>query len=353
MASHRSLHPRYPDLAEILDKAIARLLLNPDTADVSLESLQILLLYAQWMPCGQDSTANTSASPMAFRNRYNDFSAWAVLGLAARYAKLLNIEQHISRAFAFRTDSLHKRYDDEDVSRLRVYNNLLTCDFNLMLSSGLPTSIDPAPAINVNSVFEKSREMQYPEDARIAALVRLVSLTHRATKSTHETSDRKLDIRSLRKLNLDLEDWEEFHLKCLDHTPSQHNRMPFTSARWYRLALNSACLGPLLSSTAERSSQRIPSSLLEPLDVSLTAAAHIILEITSCGEKYVHQVKSQDPSSLPSGVLCADEDACEHFQFAVDSTWISHTFAVFFLLLCFVRGVIDGTIRMATMEMLK
>jgi len=42
------------------------------------------------------------------------------------------------------------------------------------------------------------------------------------------------------------------------------------------------------------------------------------------------------------GHFYADASAIKRLYYAVDSTWISQTFAVTFLVLCYVRGTIDG-----------
>jgi hypothetical protein len=47
-------HPMLDELTALLDKAISRLLLRPTAADVSLDTVRVLLLYVQWMPFNQD-----------------------------------------------------------------------------------------------------------------------------------------------------------------------------------------------------------------------------------------------------------------------------------------------------------
>lgn len=50
----------------------------------------------------------------------------------------------------------------------------------------------------------------------------------------------------------------------------------------------------------------------------------------------------QDPATVPEGGFQMDWIARESLHHAVDSTWISHTFAVTFLVLCYVRNIVDG-----------
>jgi len=56
----------------------------------------------------------------------------------------------------------------------------------------------------------------------------------------------------------------------------------------------------------------------------------------------VWNIDSQISETFPEGPFDVDEDALKRLYYAVDSTWITHTFAVVFLVLCFIRGVIDG-----------
>ena len=51
----------------------------------------------------------------------------------------------------------------------------------------------------------------------------------------------------------------------------------------------------------------------------------------------------RDPTTFPEGGFQIGWDARESLHHAVDSTWISHTFAVTFLVLCYARHIVDGT----------
>lgn len=167
----------------------------------------MLLLYAQWMPSTRededelDSGENLSRSPSS---RYNEISAWAVLGLALRYATLLGLERSAIAPFREHTKDPSKY----DVSRLRVWYNLLTCNFNLMLTSGLPASVDPALSVQVAQTFNSHSRTQYPGDVRVTALVELVGFVYRAMCSCGDISGRRLQAHSLQKLNKELDSWE-------------------------------------------------------------------------------------------------------------------------------------------------
>ncbi|KAJ6155520.1 hypothetical protein N7470_006086 [Penicillium chermesinum] len=220
---HDAVHSRSDELVSLLDKAVSSLLLRPTPSDVTLDSIRVLLLYAQWMPYSKEEEEELTASaPRTLRSRYNEISAGAVLGLAMRYA--------------------------------------------------------------------------------------------------FELSDDGVNI-------------------CTEGTQSSHNQLPFNSVRWYRLSLNSASLTPLLSSQEPDDSVR--ESLFQPLNVSLSAAAQILISLSTFGSEYVWQVDSEISSTFPAGTLHADPFAIEKLYYGVDSTWISHTFAVTFLVICYIRGIID------------
>lgn len=192
----------------MLDQAVSKLLLRPTPTDVSLDSVLVLLLYAQWMPCNwgnesNESTINTGATGPP-NSRYNEVSAWAVLGLALRYALLLGLDRAAIAPFHGPIDSI----TENDVCRLRVWYNLLNCDFNLMLISGLPASVDPAPSAQVAGRFASSIHSKQPGDIRVSGLVELVSIVHRAMQSCGDMSGHHLSPYCLRKLNIDLEKWE-------------------------------------------------------------------------------------------------------------------------------------------------
>ena len=190
----------------MLDKAVAQLLLRPTSADVTLDSIRVLLLYAQWMPYNQDDERVvdlefTSLRPP--RSRYNETSAWAILGLAMRYALLLGLDRSAIKPF----QNTHEA-SEEDMSRLRVWYNLLTCNFNLMLTSGLPASIDPRLSTNVAQRFGSSSIARYPADLRVTALVELVSIVHEAMQSCGDVCGRQLPPVYLTKVNTDMRTWE-------------------------------------------------------------------------------------------------------------------------------------------------
>ncbi|KAJ5585155.1 uncharacterized protein N7459_004955 [Penicillium hispanicum] len=202
-----AVHPSFNNLTNLLDKAVSRLLLRPTPSDVTLDSIRVLLLYAQWMPCSredEDEFESGQPSSRAPSSRYNEISAWAVLGLAVRYATLMGLERSAIAPFREPT----KEPSEHDVSRLRVWYNLLTCNFNLMLTSGLPASVDPALSVQVAQSFSSHSMTQYPGDVRVTGLVELVGIVYRAMCSSGDISGRQLQTHSLQKLNVDLDTWE-------------------------------------------------------------------------------------------------------------------------------------------------
>jgi hypothetical protein len=317
----------------LFDQCISRLLLRPLPSDINIDSVQALLLYAQWMLF--DEKYREDASPMLStpRSRYNDVSAWAVLGLAARYAKLLRINQQLV------ITGQNNSYED-DFARFRTYYNLISCDFNLMLSSGLPVSIDPTSTRQRMHELVGSDRSQLPGDLRIVALIELVSVTYQTLAKFGDFSGRNLDPKSLRSLNADWDQWERLWTGKLTHTCSQHNQLPFTSVRWYRLALNSASLAPLFSSKQQARPSHLSS--LQCLEKSLTAACQIVYSYSLDAGNFVFDLESQLPSSFPDGPFKLDREALDRMQYAVDSSWICYTFAITFLVLCFVKQIVDG-----------
>jgi hypothetical protein len=320
----------------LFDRCISRLLLRPLPSDINLDSVQALLLYAQWMPLDEKHREEASPIWSTPRSRYNDVSAWAVLGLAARYAKLLRINQQLV--------SGQNNYYEDDFARVRTYYNLISCDFNLMLSSGLPVSIDPTSTRQGMHELAGSDRSQLPGDLRIVALIELVSVTYQMLAACGDFSGRNLDPKSLRSLNADLDQWERLWTTKLAHTYSQHNQLPFTSVRWYRLALNSASLAPLFASEQQARPSHLSS--LQCLEKSLTAACQIVFSYSLDAGSFVWDVESQLPSSFPGGPFKLDHEALHRMQYAVDSSWISYTFAVTFLVLCFVRQFVDGLLSL-------
>ena len=161
------------------------------------------------MPCsfeGEDAdTPRACDSPRPPpRSRYNDISAWSVLGLAIRYATFLGLDQSAINPFLGPVESI----SEDDISRLRVWHNMITCDCNLMLSSGLPSSLDPAPAARVARVFSSHRTAQRPADLRVTALVELAVIAHRATRGSGDSTGRQLDALCLGKANNEMDEWE-------------------------------------------------------------------------------------------------------------------------------------------------
>ncbi|ODN78876.1 hypothetical protein L202_04412 [Cryptococcus amylolentus CBS 6039] len=282
----RGLHPSFLELTTLLDITI-QLILRPMPSDVTLDSIRALLLYAQWMPPSREHlfratkrSSEGSENQRAPRSRYNDISAWAVLGLAQRYALFLGPD----RLSVLRFQDPHtESITPTDMARLRIWHNLITCDCNLMLTSGLPASLDPSSAVRVGRTFSEQQLAQLPEDKRVTALVELVGITHRAMMGREwDLGGRPLDLVSLKKINVEFDDWLNIWVHRLKDTPHQHNALPFTSVRWYRLSLNSASLGPLLSPSPPPSPDpSAHSPFLQPLHFYNLSRYHSPLPLRS------------------------------------------------------------------------
>lgn len=202
-------HPKCSELAVLLDKAVSQLLLRPTPHDVHLDSVVVLLLYAQWMPYGKQAFQDSDNRSQATRlkrplSRYNDISAWAVLGLAARYAAILDLGRGAIAPFRRPQPTI----THDDMSKLRIWFNLLTCDWNLMLSSSLPSTLDPTEGATIARTFGAHPIAQQPNDLRYAALVELVSISHSVLETNKEFTARRLNAVGLRKFNIACDDWE-------------------------------------------------------------------------------------------------------------------------------------------------
>ncbi|PVH83619.1 hypothetical protein DL98DRAFT_652429 [Cadophora sp. DSE1049] len=341
----QDLHPNFFELTSLLDHAISRLILQATPSDVTLDSIRVLMLYIQWMPCSLENSDKTlQRSQRQPKSRYNDISAYSILGVAIRYATFLGLDHTAIAPFKGPTASI----SEDDVARFRVWRNLLTCDCNLMLSSGLPATLDPVPAAEVGQLISSHPAAQLPGDLRITALVELVVIVNRVAKSSGDHSGRHLDAYCLKKVNMDLDEWERSWVARLGNTESQHNQLPFSSVRWYRLALNSAPLGPLLSSSNRTQTPPMQLWLLQSLETCLTAASQTLFSLSELGNEYVWKLDSQNTQSFPEGPFLVDRMAVRRLCYAVDSTWISHTFSVMFIVLCYVRGTIDDDLQIRT-----
>ena len=122
-SSQSWLHPRYPQIIGQLDQCIMSLFLRPTSADMCLETVQALLLYAQWMPLEVPATGSTSLP----RSRFNDVSAWSMIGHAIRQALFIGLERCV---YAFNGA---QEVTEEDMRRMRVWVNLLSTDHQYVL----------------------------------------------------------------------------------------------------------------------------------------------------------------------------------------------------------------------------
>lgn len=328
---------QHREIVKILDVSLSRLLLKPDSSDVHLGHIQALLLYVQWMPVD----VQNGGLQDRLRTRYNDVSAWSMLGLAIRYALFLGLQDSPAAFSPERQASA----TIEDLARLRVWINLLTNDANLMLSSGLPASLNPEPVASVSQTFASHRDAVQPEDMRVAALCELVAILKHAARSSGSPNVRALDAFSLRRANLEFDAWEVHWNQALS-PELMHNQMPYTALRAYRLTVNSSCLSTLLARPTPESINpgSIPLHCIEALDVSLTAACQTILALSEQATWETWSTHSSI-SSIPPGPLAINRTAVERISFSVDSAWVSHSFAAVFLVLCFARSAIDDDLN--------
>jgi hypothetical protein len=197
-----SMHPNYSGIVGLQDQMIAQLLLHPTPRDANIGTIRALMLYLQWMPCDQKIAGIGSAQN---KTRYNDMSAWAIFGLALRYAGLLNLENIALAPFESpRAASVSK----EDVGNMRTWLNVITYDCNLTLTSGLPVSVDPSPAARVIGEVFTHTSAQDPGDLRYCALAELACIVQRAKPSESTRRNGPPGIATIKRANLEIEEWE-------------------------------------------------------------------------------------------------------------------------------------------------
>lgn len=213
-----------------------------------------------------------------------------------------------------------------------------------MLSSGFPMTANPTAVLAERSKFGTGVMAQEPGDSRITALVELVNIIYSAIHASGASSGRQLDLYQIGRLNMEMDVWATEWVSRLQGSESQANRLPFTSWRWYRLALNTAPLGSLLSPT--RNNQSAPNHrqlpLLQSLDISVRTASHILLALSTHRSDVLSLRGSSSGAALPIGPFDIDKHATTQLLYSVDSTWVTLTFSVAFLVLADLRGTIDG-----------
>ncbi|PWN18411.1 hypothetical protein BCV69DRAFT_72240 [Microstroma glucosiphilum] len=318
-------HPNYDALIELLDESFSKLLLRPTSEHLTLASVQALLITAQWMPMVRTATQR-------YESRYSEISAGSLLGLVGRYAHSIGLEAASLPPFEG-LKGQRRAY--------KTWHNLLTCDANLMLTSGFPPSTHAASAAETALVLPEHGLSVSDEDVRVAGLLELAAIAQRAIPRAGLLQDISRGV--LERFNAELDKWEKVWALRLRERRIRHDQMPFTSLRWYRLAINSSVLRPLLSTPLTSATRNLQYSFVEPLDQSLTAAARILVAYTVSAEQYLPGLKHHIPTSFPEEEKDwkIDDEAVRKLCFAVDSYWVTMTFAVVFLALCYIRGRID------------
>lgn len=123
------LHPRYADVVDLVDQSLTSLILRPSVTSSSVESIQAMLLYTQWMPLEVHNADTASSSQITFasKSRFNDISAWTAIGIAIRQATLIRLDKVCVEA-PMKYHSGVLNIDDEEVKKVRVWMNLLSLD---------------------------------------------------------------------------------------------------------------------------------------------------------------------------------------------------------------------------------
>ena len=220
-------------LTEAYDSAISTLILRSTPAHVNLDSIYAILIYAQWMPFAVRSLKDSTES---FGNRYNEVSVWSVIGLASRYASIMGLGRCAIQPFQA------EGYDitEEDMGRMRIWINLLTCDRNLALTSGFPSALSPAATASVARIFGEHRLARHPDDLRIAALLELSVLANNVMST--KRSGIPIDAEVLQSMDTQMDMWEQCVGMIRDYADGRYCRARLSTAGF---AIRPAqCVGP-------------------------------------------------------------------------------------------------------------
>lgn len=203
------MHPRYGEIIQVLDKSISSLLLRPSTSDASLETIQSLLLYLQWMPYDLHSGLHgRSIGHVPFATRYNEMSAWTIFGLALRYANFCGTEHKVLSTFG--TQEAAAEATKEDLGSMRVWLNLVTYDCNLTLTSGLPASLDPRSVNEAVGHFYTHPLSQMPGDVRYASMVQLACIISDVRREKDKIAQRNQVIAVVTQANEQFDAWQKY-----------------------------------------------------------------------------------------------------------------------------------------------
>ncbi|KAK7469970.1 hypothetical protein VKT23_001407 [Stygiomarasmius scandens] len=332
------LHPRYTDLVTILDQNLTRLV-QPSPADVTLETVQALLLYVQWMPLDVlESSSSPGSDLYKSRSHYTNSNLWSVLGLAIRQAIFIGLDKSVD---AFNPLSEAK---DEDIKRLRVWINLLYMDQHLALTTKLPMTLDPVPTARIARAFASHSNAQ-STDLQLAGLCELVAIGHRAAGSCRNAPYTVLDDVSLQKVNAELNEWQSIWSFTFCNSGFEHYsvQIPFTTLRWYRLALNFVALGPIITSNHGQFYNHPSSDLRTGIEAAISML-------------YCFSANSDHPLSLlntlqltglqPLSPLIANT-IISTSRYNPDTSWITYAYAVVILALSYDRNIIDDEFNIA------
>lgn len=318
---HQNFKERYMNLNLLLRHALSSLILNSEI-EAKLESLEALQVYAHWMSIPLEGSLT---------NR----SAWNIIGLALRMSKQMGLEHRVVQAF-----NGEKHPQKEDFRLLRVTLNLLSLDYQFMLSSRSPVTMDPTAIVSIARQF-LLHENSDIEDIKLIALGELAMILHYAFDKTGRLGT--LDWASLRQLNCRFDEWETnwktmlaMNMPC-DVDLSQ---IPFTSLRWYRIALNMLPIPRLLSLDL---SPNVSDQAMECLNQCMTSSAEMLSCFLVDGNgKQLDRAEFKNWANYH-----INEELANSFQFSIDSYWISHAFSLTFLCFLYQKGIMNANCELS------
>ncbi|KAH3661432.1 hypothetical protein OGAPHI_006839 [Ogataea philodendri] len=302
--------PRIYDMAALLDFSLGQVVHGARTGDITLELLESLQIYAHWMPLRNGAAAR----------RYNEVSVWNVIGLAIRWAKFMDLEGKLAAAFGTNGNEWNYKKSvsrTEDLRILRIMLNLLSLDYQTMLSTRLRATIDPNPLLPLARRLCASKDCQ-PDDHRLLGLCELTNALKYPT--------------DLHYINFFLDQWavEWSKYPRTDAITPSPSEMPFTSQRWYRLSLNSIPLAGLCSGASVEEAEE--HTILTALKYSVESAT----DMFAC-----FFVGGRPASAAQWNNVALDMPLLARFKYAIDSYWMTHTFAFVLLCILYARGAID------------
>ncbi|KAI5481375.1 hypothetical protein MNV49_004997 [Pseudohyphozyma bogoriensis] len=313
------LHPEYHRLVDRLDREFLRITTRPVPGDTSIETVQALLVLIHWQPHDPIPGGQT-------RSRYSEMSTWNLMGIAIRWAIQLGLESTVSDPFT----QPGRIATIEEVRCYRTLIYLVETDYRLAVSARQPATLDPRPAL---------AGVSGRPDHRLGALLQVACATRGAGLHANDLSFKNVSIGTIQSFNADLANIESNYLHPLieSYQAARLDRMslhfPFTTIRYYRLALSCSLLHSPLAEA--------PSNL-----VSLCSdwASQILIHLSLESSKSFTVLELDYASEL----LTPNPSLVNVMAFSIDHHYTVITYAASWLVLAWFTGSINQRLEIET-----